>query len=78
LLSVSPGHRGHGVGRALVAECIRRSKMAGAKALGLHTSVSFHDAIALYRKMSFERVPERDFRPVEAEVVEAYRLPLSS
>jgi GNAT superfamily N-acetyltransferase len=78
LLSVPPEHRGHGVGRALVEECIRRSKMAGAKALGLHTSVSFRDAIALYRKMGFVRAPERDFRPADAEVVEAYRLPLSS
>ena len=78
LLSVRPGHRGHGVGRALVEECIRRSKMAGAKALGLHTSVSFRDAIALYRKMGFVRVPERDFRPADAEVVEAYWLPLPS
>jgi GNAT superfamily N-acetyltransferase len=78
LLSVPPGHRGHGVGRALVKECIRRSKVAGAKILGLHTSVSFRDAIALYRKMGFVRAPERDFRPGEAEVVEAYWLPLLS
>jgi GNAT superfamily N-acetyltransferase len=78
LLSVPRGRRGHGVGRALVEECIRRSKTAGAKALGLHTSASFRDAIALYRKMGFVRTPERDFRPTDAEVVEAYRLPLPS
>jgi GNAT superfamily N-acetyltransferase len=78
LLSVNQGHRSHGVGRALLGECIRRSKMAGAKALGLHTSVSFRDAIALYRKMGFLRAPERDFRPADAEVVEGYFLPLPS
>ncbi len=78
LLSAPPGHRGHGVGHALVEECIRHSKMAGARALGLHTSVSFRDAIELYRKMGFLRAPERDFRPADAEVVEAYRLPLPS
>lgn len=78
LLSVRPGHRGHGIGHALVEECIRRSKIAGAKTLGLHTSVSFRDAITLYRRMGFVRAPERDFHPAEAEVVEAYRLPLPS
>lgn len=78
LLSVRPTHRGKGFGRALVNECVNRSRAAGAKAIGLHTSASFKDAIALYRKMGFERAPERDFQPPDAEVVEGYCLTLSS
>jgi GNAT superfamily N-acetyltransferase len=76
LLSVEPSERGKGLGRALVNECIRRAKAAGAVALGLHTSVSFRAAISLYRSMRFERATERDFQPPGAEVVEGYRLPL--
>ncbi len=76
LLSIEPAQRGRGVGRALVNECIRRAKEANASEIGLHTSASFRAAIALYRSMGFERVPERDFTPPGAEVVEGYRLVL--
>jgi GNAT superfamily N-acetyltransferase len=74
LLSVEPNERGKGIGRALVGECIRRAKDAGASELGLHTSVSLRAAISLYESMGFERAPERDFHPPGAEVVEGYRL----
>jgi len=76
LLSVAPSQRRKGTGRALVEDCIRRSREAGAAELGLHTSKSFRAAIAMYLAMGFERVPERDFEPPGAEVVEAYRLKL--
>jgi ribosomal protein S18 acetylase RimI-like enzyme len=74
LLAVAPNTRGRGIGRALVEECIRRAKASGAHELGLHTSKSFAAAIAMYEAMGFTRVPERDFQPEGAELVEGYRL----
>lgn len=76
MLAVSPESRGLGVARALVDECIRRARAMGATALGLHTSRSMRAAMALYRRMGFERDPQRDFRPEGAEIVEGYVLRL--
>jgi GNAT superfamily N-acetyltransferase len=76
LLAVAPEARGLGVGAALVRECARRARAAGAGALGLHTSASMAAARRMYARLGFERAPEHDFRPDGAELVEAYRLPL--
>jgi ribosomal protein S18 acetylase RimI-like enzyme len=76
LLAVAPTARGRGVGRALVEECVRRARAAGATELGLHTSKTLASAVALYESMGFTRTPERDFHPDGAEVVQGYRLPL--
>ena len=76
LLAVAPNARGRGIGRALVDECIRRATASGATELGLHTSKSLATATALYEKMGFTRVPERDFQPDGAELVQGYRLML--
>jgi GNAT superfamily N-acetyltransferase len=76
LLSVPPAHRGRGVAIALLNECVRRARQAGAAALGLHTSISMRAAIRLYEQMGFVRAPEHDFQPPGAERVEAYRLDL--
>jgi ribosomal protein S18 acetylase RimI-like enzyme len=50
--------------------------LAGAAALGLHTSKSMVTAMQLYERMGFERAPELDFQPPGAEVVWGYRLKL--
>ena len=76
LLAVAPHARGRGVARRLVEECIRRARASGASEIGLHTSKSLASAIALYERMGFARVPERDFHPDGAELVQAYRLSL--
>jgi len=76
LLAVSPEARGLGVGQALVQECIRRARASGATEIGLHTSASMQSAIRMYARFGFQRVPERDFQPPGAEVVEGYRLAL--
>jgi predicted N-acetyltransferase YhbS len=78
LVSVAPDARGRGVARALMQECVRRARAAGAPALGIHTSKSMQAAIALYRDMGFVRAPEHDFHPPGAEVVEGYVLSLDS
>jgi GNAT superfamily N-acetyltransferase len=77
LLAVAPAARGQGVGIALMHECMRRARRAGAKALGLHTSQSFHTARRMYERMGFVRVPAYDFQPDGAELVTAYRLDLA-
>jgi GNAT superfamily N-acetyltransferase len=74
LVAVHPEERGRGVARALMDECVRRARAAGASELGLHTSRSFRAAINMYKSMGFERAPEQDFQPPGAEVVEGYRL----
>jgi len=76
LLAVPATAQGRGVGRALVEECIRRARAAGADAIGLHTSKSMATARELYLRMGFERAPETDFFPPGAEHVEGYRLRL--
>jgi ribosomal protein S18 acetylase RimI-like enzyme len=76
LLAVAPEARGQSVGRALMDECVRRARRAGAAELGLHTSASMRAAMRMYARMGFVRAPEHDFRPEGAELVEAYRLRL--
>lgn len=76
LLAVAPSARGHGVGKALVEECVRRARAAGAAELGLHTSRTMEVALGMYERMGFVRAPEHDFQPPGAELVTAYRLPL--
>jgi len=76
LVAVDPAVRGRGVARALVLECVRRARAAGAAMLGLHTSQSMHTARRLYERLGFVRDPDHDFQPPGAELVEGYRLPL--
>ncbi|HEX7941653.1 MAG TPA: GNAT family N-acetyltransferase [Gemmatimonadaceae bacterium] len=76
LVAVDPAVRGRGVARALVLECVRRARAAGAPTLGLHTSQSMHTARRLYERLGFIRDPDHDFHPPGAELVEGYRLPL--
>lgn len=77
LLAVLPSARGNGVGVALVNECVKRARQAGATALGLHTSDSMQAAIHMYEQMGFVRDPAHDFRPEGAELVKAYRRDLT-
>lgn len=63
-LAVRPDSRGSGVGHLLVEECIRRAREAGAPAIALRTIHLMEPAIALYRSMGFEELPEyRRVRP---------------
>jgi GNAT superfamily N-acetyltransferase len=76
LVAVAPSARGHGIARALVEECVRRARQAGARVLGLHTSRSMHVAKQLYERIGFTRDPDHDFQPPGAELVEGYLLRL--
>jgi len=78
LLAVLPAARGRGVGLALMRECVRRARAAGAAALGLHTMDVMHAAVRMYERMGFKRVPEADFNPGGGVLVKGYRLDLSA
>ncbi|MEX2284461.1 MAG: GNAT family N-acetyltransferase [Gemmatimonadota bacterium] len=77
MLAVHPSARGQGISEALMHECVRRARAAGAAQIGLHTSASMRAAIALYQRMGFTRAPAFDFQPLGAELITAYRLDLA-
>jgi ribosomal protein S18 acetylase RimI-like enzyme len=72
-LAVLPQVRGQGIGTALMQECERRAREAGAKAIGLHTMEVMRDAIRMYERLGYVRTPETDFRLSEGVVVLGYR-----
>jgi GNAT superfamily N-acetyltransferase len=76
LLAVRPDYRGHGFGRALMEECIRRCRELGIKTIGLHTTELMKVARDMYERIGFKRVPEYDFHPAPGIVVFAYRFDL--
>ena len=78
LLAVAPSARGSGTGRRLMEECIRRSRVAGAAALTLHTTDMMRVAMRLYERMGFERAPDLDFAPAPGIVVKGYKLAFTS
>jgi len=54
---VSPPHRGRGVGRALLGMLEAEARGLGATRLVLETGARQPEAIALYERMGFRRVP---------------------
>jgi GNAT superfamily N-acetyltransferase len=63
--AVAPEARGHGVGRTLVEAAIGRARDVGANAVALHTAVFMQDAMRLYERCGFRRLPEHDYRANE-------------
>lgn len=76
ILAVAPEARGHGVGRALMDECIRRARAAGYPSITLHTNDMMAAAVHLYESTGWVRAPELDFHPAENIVIKGYRLDL--
>ena len=76
LLAVLPSERGRGIGGALMDECVRRARRAGAVALGLHTMDVMRAAMRMYERMGFVHVPDLDFTPAQGILVRGYRLDL--
>ena len=76
LLAVVPEARGSGVGAALMDECVRRARRAGAAVLGLHTMDVMQAAVRMYARMGFVRAPERDV-DIQGVLVKGYRLDLA-
>lgn len=76
LLAVAPSGRGQGVGAALMQECMRRARAAGAPALTLHTTELMRAALRLYARLGFVRAPELDLRVTPTLTIHGYRLDL--
>ena len=74
LLAVEPTARAHGIGEALMQECIRRARQAGATAVTLHTADIMASAMRLYERLGFQRAVELDFEPVPGATIKGYRL----
>jgi [ribosomal protein S18]-alanine N-acetyltransferase len=58
-IAVEAGWRGRGVGRALMAEMLRRAANAGARVMFLEVDEDNASALALYRRLGFVKVGER-------------------
>lgn len=77
MLAVDKDYRSKGIGKALVQQCIDSAKQQNYEFIGLHTGSFMKNAIALYERMGFKRIPELDFVPFEDRIiVKAFRLNL--
>jgi GNAT superfamily N-acetyltransferase len=76
VLATTPAARGHGVGRALVDECVRRARALGAASLLLHTGSFMEAAVRLYERMGFERVANEGDPELDTRLL-TYRLALT-
>ena len=74
LLAVAPAGRGHGVGEALMQECLRRARVTGATGLALHTTAMMQAAMRMYARLGFARAPQFDMHPVPELTIEGYLL----
>jgi GNAT superfamily N-acetyltransferase len=75
MLAVSPEARGKGIAAALILECVRRAKVNGFQAIGLHTADFMESAVKLYQRIGFQHLPEFDFEPAnDGIIVKGYRL----
>jgi GNAT superfamily N-acetyltransferase len=78
LLAVPPAHRGQGIAEALMQECVRRARAAGAPGLTLHTTDLMRAAMRLYERMGFVREPTLDFSPAPGISVKGFRMALEA
>ncbi|HKZ05949.1 MAG TPA: GNAT family N-acetyltransferase [Methylomirabilota bacterium] len=78
LLAVPPVHRGQGIAEALMRECVRRARAAGATSLTLHTTDMMRTAMRLYERLGFDREPALDFSPAPGITVKGFRLALEA
>lgn len=76
MLAVDPQARGRGIGEALVRWCVARSRALGDAHMVLCTQKENATAIRLYARLGFDRLPERDWSPVQGVDLVAYTLDL--
>lgn len=75
-MAVAGSARNRGVGRALVEECIARTRLAGLVEVAFVTADVMTAARSMYEGMGFTRVPERDKRIETGTVHPAYVKPV--
>jgi GNAT superfamily N-acetyltransferase len=76
MMGVAPEFRGHGVGAALVAACIDRSRAAGWRQLALVTTADMRSALPIYLAAGFVRDPSIDQVVNDDMLLLGYRLQL--
>jgi len=78
LLVVDPAVQRSGAGRAMVNHILDQARATpGIRAVSLTTGDDWHGAHALYRKLGFTRVPERDWPiPENGKMLRVYRMEL--
>ena len=64
MLAVSPDARRQGVGEALVGLVLSRFREEGARAVVMSSLDDMAGAHRIYQRLGFERLPERDWRPL--------------
>jgi ribosomal protein S18 acetylase RimI-like enzyme len=69
LLAVASAAQRQGVGEALVRACLDRARQLGLSGMALTTQQNMQAAHRLYRRLGFERAPQRDFEPVPGVVL---------
>jgi ribosomal protein S18 acetylase RimI-like enzyme len=72
MLAVASTARRRGVAEAMVAGCIERARVHGDQRVVISVLDENEPAHALYRKLGFDRVPERDWSPVPGVNLLAY------
>lgn len=77
MLATDPRARGRGVGAQLVQHCIARARELGLRAVVLSTQPTMAAAHRIYEEAGFVRTPEKDWEPIPAISLLAYRLELS-
>lgn len=75
LLGVDPSERGHGIGKLLTNECIRKAREKNHINVVIHTTKAMQVAWTMYEKLGFERAEDLDFMQGELPVF-GFRLAL--
>lgn len=75
LLAVDPSIRGHGIGKLLTNECIRKAKDKKCKQMVIHTIMAMQTAWKMYESLGFKRAEDLDFMQGELPVF-GFRLAL--
>jgi len=75
LLAVGPLIRGHGIGKLLTGECIRKARENKHSRVVIHTTLSMQRAWKMYEGLGFKRSQDLDFMQGELPVF-GFRLTL--
>jgi GNAT superfamily N-acetyltransferase len=76
LLAVDPSARGHGIGRLLTNECIRKAKAKKLAQVIIHSTKAMQIAWRMYENLGFKRSEDLDFMQGDFPVF-GFRLLLS-
>jgi ribosomal protein S18 acetylase RimI-like enzyme len=76
MLAVSGRARGRGIGTALTQHCIDRSRELGLRRIVMSSAEYMTTAHRLYKRLGFQRLPERDWSPIPGIDLCAFTLDL--